>query len=312
MRIWNSILEARQELAKTKQSTVITIGNFDGIHLGHQEIMRRTVELAKAKNALATVFSFSNHSESIFSEQPFLINTPQIRQKLLEQQEIGALLEIEFDYRFAKIEPEEFFEKWLVEGLHVQALVVGYDFKFGAEGRGDFTLLKELGSKYDIEIQKVAPIYQQNTVISSSYIRQLLAEGHIEKANQMLGYYFVLEGEVISGEKRGRNLGYPTANLQLDPEYLLPCYGVYLVRLTTEAKCFYGIANVGIKPTFGKYRPLVEVYLFDVEINLYHKPVKVEFIKFIRPENRFSGPESLKNQIARDVAAAKELLLEFT
>lgn len=308
MRVWKSILEARQELNEKKAATVLTIGNFDGVHRGHQMIMQRTVELAKKLGALATVFSFSNHSDSLLGEKPFLINTPEIRQRMLEKQGIEAFLEVKFDDGFAHLNPEIFFQTYLVDGLHVQGIVVGYDFKFGAAGRGDYALLQTLGKESRVEIVKVAPYKVDNMIVSSSLIRQLLAEGHIEKANQMLGYNFVIEGEVIPGEQRGRKLGFPTANLQLEPDYLLPCYGVYLVCLTVESKHFYGIANVGIKPTFGKYQPLVEVYLLDVEVNLYQKQVKVEFLRFIRPENRFSGPESLKNQIAKDVETARTFI----
>jgi riboflavin kinase/FMN adenylyltransferase len=311
MQIWKTILQARQELSKTKETTVVTIGNFDGVHCGHQAIMQRTVELARQSNSLAIVLTFHNHTDGFLGEPPFLLNNPAIRQQLLAEQGIDRLLVVEFDYNFAALEPEVFFRTWLREGLHAQAIVVGYDFCFGANKRGNYQLLQSLGREDGVTIERVPPVYLGSEVISSSKIRQLLAEGQIDRANQMLGYPFLITGEVVNGEKIGRKMGFPTANIHLDVKYLLPCYGVYLVKLSFENKGFYGLANVGIKPTFGKYLPLVEVYLFDVEVNLYHQLVQVEFIKFIRPENRFSGPEALKKQIARDVEVAKSHLVDF-
>jgi riboflavin kinase/FMN adenylyltransferase len=308
MRTWRSILQARQELNKTKKTTVVTIGNFDGVHRGHQNIMRRIVELARQTESISAVITFDSHSESLLGEQPLLLNTPQIRREFLAGQGIDCLLEIKFDRNFAGLEPELFFRTWLVEGLHAKSVVVGYDFRFGAERRGDFMLLQRLGLEAQVMIERVTPVYDGKEIISSSKIRQLLAEGRVERANQMLGYAFVIEGEVVGGEQRGRKLGFPTANIHLAPEYLLPCYGVYLVRMTVAQKDYFGLANVGIKPTFGRFMPLVEVYLFDLEINLYGRSARVEFLKFIRPENRFSGPEALKTQIQKDIEAAKSYL----
>lgn len=308
MKIWNSILQARQEISKLKMSSVVTIGNFDGVHRGHQAIIRRTLELAQELNSLAIVLTFANHTEKVLGEAPLLLNTPLFRRALLARQGVDALLEVEFTPNLADMEPEIFFETWLIKGLNIKALVIGHDFHFGSGGRGEYRLLKLMADQAGILLERVAPLQEDGEIISSSKIRQMLAEGRIEQANRMLGYNFMIEGEVIKGEQIGRRLGYPTANIRLKPEYLLPCYGVYLVMLSFEDQSYFGIANVGIKPTFGKSYPLVEVYLFDVEINLYRKMVRVEFLRFIRPENRFAGPEALKAQIARDVETARSFL----
>jgi riboflavin kinase/FMN adenylyltransferase len=311
MQTWKTILQARQELSKTKETTVVTIGNFDGVHCGHQAIMQRTVELAQQMNCLAVVLTFHNHTDDFWGEPPFLLNNPDIRQQLLAGQGIDRLLEVEFDRNFAALEPETFFHTWLRDGLHVQAVVVGYDFCFGANKRGNYQLLQGLGRDYQVMVERVPPVYLDNEVISSSKIRQLLAEGRIDRANRMLGYPFLVTGSVMHGKQIARQMGFPTANIHIDEKYLLPCYGVYLVKLSFAGKGFYGLANVGIKPTFGKSAPLIEVYLFDVEVNLYHQLVRVEFIKFIRPENRFSGPEALEKQIARDIEVARGYLSEL-
>lgn len=308
MKIWNTILQARQEIIKLKMSSVVTIGNFDGVHRGHQAIIKRTLNYARELNSLAIAVTFINHTESLLGEAPFLLNLPLIRRELLTKEGLDALLEVEFTQNLADMEPETFFETWLVEGLNIRALVVGHDFRFGAAGRGDYQLLGRMADERGVTLERAVPVEEGGEVISSSKIRQLLAEGRIEKANQMLGYNFMIEGEVIKGEQLGRKLGYPTANISLKPEFLLPCYGVYLVRLSVEKHFYFGIANVGIKPTFGKSHPLIEIYLFDIEINLYHKIVRVEFLRFIRPENRFAGPEALRAQIANDVETAQSFL----
>ncbi len=308
MKTWNSILQAGQKINELKMSSVVTIGNFDGVHRGHQAIIKRTLSLAQEHNSLAVALTFANHTESLLGEAPFLLNTSLFRRELLAKQGLDALLEVEFVQDLADMEPETFFETWLVKGLNIKALVIGHDFRFGQGGRGDFQLLNRLADETRIMLERVAPVQEDGEVISSSRIRQLLAEGRIEKANLMLGYNFMIEGEVIKGERLGRKLGYPTANIQLKPGYLLPCYGVYLVRLSVEGVFYFGVANVGIKPTFGKSRPLVEIYLFDIEINLYRKMVQVEFLRFIRPESRFDGPEELKTQIMRDVEIARSFL----
>ncbi|MGD8400262.1 MAG: bifunctional riboflavin kinase/FAD synthetase [Bacillota bacterium] len=310
MQIWKTILQARQELGQSKTTTVVTIGNFDGVHRGHQAIMARTVELARERGGLAVVVTFHNHTDGFWGEPPFLLNNPAMRRQLLTKQGIDRMLEVEFDRNFAALEPEAFFHTWLREGLRAQAVVVGYDFVFGARKRGNYQLLHSLGREARIVVEQIPPVYETGEIISSSKIRQLLAEGQIDRANQMLGYRFVIAGEVAHGAKIARKMGFPTANIQLSERYLLPCYGVYLVKLGFQNKGFYGLANVGIKPTFGKSLPLVEVYLFDVELDLYHQPVQVEFLKFIRPENRFSGPEALQKQIARDIEVAKGYLCE--
>lgn len=308
MKTWSSILQARQEINQLKAGTVVTIGNFDGVHRGHQGIFERTLAYARQMNCLAVALTFANHTESVLGEAPLLLNMPLIRRELLTRQGLDALLEVDFSQNFAGLEPDTFFNTWLVEGLNSRALVVGHDFRFGSAGRGDYHLLEEMVLGKGILLEKIPPIKENGEIISSSKIRQLLAEGQIEKANRMLGYNFLIEGEVIEGEQLARRLGYPTANIRLKPEFLLPCYGVYLVRLSVKDRYYFGIANVGIKPTFGKFYPLVEIYLFDVELNLYHQIIRVEFLKFIRPENRFAGTEALSAQIGQDVETAQNLL----
>ncbi len=305
MQIWNSIKQAAQSIAAANTYSAITIGNFDGIHRGHQAIIRRTVELGQAKNLLSMVLTFTNHTGSFLGERPLLLNQPGLRRELLRRQGLDAILEVEFDHELAKLHPEPFFNEWLVERLRARAIVVGHDFKFGAKGSGDYRLLRRIGSERQIDIEQIPPIHANGIIISSSKIRQLIRHGQIELANQMLGYRFAIIGEVVAGEQRGRRLGFPTANIRLAPEYLLPAYGVYLVAFTVEGQTYDGIAGVGVKPTFGVYDPLIEVHIFDLSMDLYNKTVQIEFVRFIRPEIHFPNADTLRQQITKDIETAK-------
>ncbi len=310
MKIWETLREAKQDLTNTVSA--VTIGNFDGVHRGHQMIIRSTIELARQISGQAIVVSFSNHTDAIVSERPPLLNQPVIRQDLLSGLGVDGLLVIEFNREFAELTPEIFFEQWLVDGLKTRAVVVGYDFKFGAAGRGDYQLLQQLCNPKDIVHKQIAAVKEDGQIISSSMIRQLISAGKIELANEMLGYHYQIVGTVAHGEQRGRTLGFPTANIQLAPQYLLPAYGVYLVEFMVGDKTFSGVAGVGVKPTFGIYAPLIEVYVLDTEQDFYNKAVKVRFLKFLRAETQFSDAPALKKQIAADVQRARMYLRETT
>lgn len=313
MKIWNSLNQAKKYLTDLKINTAVTIGNFDGVHQGHQVIIQRTINLAREISGQAVAISFASHTDNAFGQQPPLLNQPVIRRELLAKMGLDALLEIEFDQQFAALLPEVFFQTWLVAGLKTRGIVVGYDFRFGSEGRGDFKLLQNLSSKKQIIVEQIPPVSENGEIISSSKIRQLIATGNIELANKMLGYPFVITGEVVPGEQRGRNLGFPTANIHLEPTYLLPAFGVYLVDFEIVEGKYYGVANVGLKPTFGvALQPLTEVHLFGTTIDLYQKQARIRFLSFIRPEIRFKDSETLKRQISADVKKAQELLTIFT
>lgn len=308
MQIWNSLTEAGQTIKILNTPTVVTIGNFDGVHRGHQRIMEKTVELANQSDALSIAIVFVNHTGSIVGERPLLLNSADIRRELLAGLGLDRVLEIEFNQEIAGLEPEVFFNEWLLDTLHCIGLVVGHDFKFGAGGRGDFQVLEDLTREKEIMFKQIAPLTEDGIIISSSKIRELLTQGQVELANRMLGYPFRIDSNVVPGEQRGRTLGFPTANMIIPSQYVLPRYGVYLTRLYINGKSYNGLANVGVKPTFGGIKPLIEVYLMDVNLDLYDKKVRVEILKFIRPEIRFSGPEALMEQIQKDIHEAEVYL----
>ncbi|HBE79715.1 MAG TPA: riboflavin biosynthesis protein RibF, partial [Firmicutes bacterium] len=275
MRIWKSLAEAAEELTVLKAGTAVTIGNFDGVHRGHQRIIGRTIQLAQKIAGQAVVISFSNHSDLFLGRPTLLLNQPSIRHRLLNELGVDVLLEVEFSHSLANLSPEKFFNTWLIEGLKTKAIVIGHDFHFGAGGRGDFGLLLKEGAAKQIIVEQMPAITEKGEVVSSSKIRQLIADGDIKTANEMLGHPFEITGNVVTGEQRGRSLGFPTANIHLEPQYILPAYGVYWVSFTVDGMVLYGVANVGVKPTFGVYAPLIEVYLFDTNLDLYGKEVRV-------------------------------------
>lgn len=310
MQIWNSIEEAGRAIAGAHAYSAVTIGNFDGVHRGHQAIIQRIAALSREYRLLSVVLTFATHTGNLLGKQPPLINPPDLRRELLKHQGLDAVLEVRFDEQLAKLRPERFFQEWLVERLRVKNMVIGHDFKFGAGGAGNYHLLNNLAKSQSIHIEQIPVVLSSGgTAISSSKIRHLIRHGHMEQANEMLGYPFTMIGEVVEGEQRGRSLGFPTANICPAPEYLLPAYGVYLVNFTVEEKKYSGIASVGVKPTFGIHDPLIEVHLFDVSLDLYHKTARVEFVKFIRPEVRFRNAADLKKQIAKDIETARETIV---
>jgi riboflavin kinase/FMN adenylyltransferase len=311
MKIWKNLTQASEELKILNAVSAVTIGNFDGVHRGHQAIIRRTTELARQIAGYAIIITFSSHTNNVLDRQPPLLNQPPIRKELFSKQEFDGLLEIDFDQEFATLTPEAFFQTWLVEGLNARAVVVGYDFRFGAKGRGDFALLQKVANAKQILTEQLPAVVESGEIISSSKIRQLIMAGNIETANKMLGYPFQISGVVVKGEQRGRILGFRTANIHLDPEYVLPAYGVYIVDFAIEGTVFKGVASVGVKPTFGEYAPLIEVHLLDTECDLYYKEVRVSFLKYIRPEIHFPDADSLKTQIAKDVQEARAYINSF-
>ncbi|HEX3046635.1 MAG TPA: bifunctional riboflavin kinase/FAD synthetase [Bacillota bacterium] len=311
MNVWSTLEDCRRDILAIGKPTIATVGNFDGVHRGHQAILRRMMALKQARNLPAIMLTFENHTESLLGKQPGLLNTPEFRRELLARQGVDGVLEVEFNRELASLGPEGFFSTWLMDGMRVGGLVVGYDFKFGAGARGDYQMLEKLGAAEGIRVERVSPVQEGEIVISSSKIRELISQGAIEIANQLLGYSFLVTGEVVKGEQRGRGLGFPTANLSLKPGYIQPKFGVYLVKFRTGEDSYFGVASIGVKPTFGQYAPLLEVHLFDVQLDLYGQLAQVEFLKFIRPEQKFANAEALVAQMKKDLQMAKDLAQEY-
>ncbi len=284
---------------QTAEETAVTLGKFDGLHQGHRLLINRI--LKKKREGLASlIFTFD------FGERPAL-TLPEERRELLRRDHLDYLVECPFVPALSHMEPEDFVRKILKECLHAKYLAVGTDFRFGYQRRGDYHLLQEMSTSCGFQVEVVEKACWQGREISSTYIREELEKGHMERVNQLLGYAYSVTGEVLHGRQIGRTLGMPTTNLLPKEHKLLPPNGVYATRTVIAGEVFEGITNIGYKPTVGgETRKGVETYLFDLDRNLYGETIQVQFYGYERPERRFPGLEALKAQIESDTAWGRE------
>ena len=295
---------------KIKRSCV-AIGIFDGVHRGHQMLLAAMVKEARRRKAVPVVITFFPHPAHVLSSSAKIIYLVSLRHrfKLLETLGVKVCIVIRFTPAFAAIEPEAFIRRTLVGRLGVQAIFVGEDFRFGKDRRGGLALFKHLGETCGYAAYGVAPLRAGRGPISSTRLRALIASGKLSAAQRLLGRPFSILADVVQGRGRGRLLGYPTANLRLGPG-ILPPHGVYAVQVSVKGKIRRGIANLGVRPTFKEKKPTVhlEVYIFDLNQNLYGQTLEVHFIKKIRNERVFRTPQDLVRQIRADERKARSIL----
>jgi riboflavin kinase / FMN adenylyltransferase len=305
MVIFKSIAEVREKL----RHPAVTIGNFDGVHLGHREIFRRVRELARAAGGVSVVVTFVPHPLQVLSPGTGvkLITSPREKESLIEASGIDFLLEIPFDAAFASISALEFVERILVGTIGMEQLVIGYDYAFGRGREGDVTLLRQLGERFGYKVELLPPVTNGDTVYSSTKVRNLVSEGDVKGVVAILGRHYSLSGTVVHGRHRGHGLGFPTANLDTEEE-LFPAAGVYAVKARVGTVIYDGACNIGTNPTFQNDRVSLEVFLFDFEGDLYGREISLFFIDRLRGERRFPDPEALKAAIAADVARCRSIL----
>ena len=289
----------------------LTIGNFDGIHKGHIQILHNLVTNANLENTKSAILSFNPHPKIYFNnEKNFLINTTKKKISSLQNLKIDYLIDLKFDEKLTKLSFDQFEQDILLNKLNIKKLYLGNDFRYGNQRKGNLDTLRTLCNNSEIELEQLQLINDttSNEKISSSKIRELLKNGEIEKANHFLHEKFSVSGLVIQGDKRGRTIGIPTANLQF-PEILVKIpYGVYSVQIKVLDKNYYGIANFGMRPTFNKISTILEVHIFDFDKDIYDKEIEVIFFNKIRDEQKFSGIKELLNQITLDITVAKKFL----
>lgn len=279
-----------------KAECVVTLGKFDGIHRGHRALIDRVLAYDK-KPAKKAVF--------VFDIAPVKLLSRKERRHMLEKLGIDVLIECPFVPELITMDPELFVKKMLVDQLHAVHLVVGTDYRFGYGRSGDARLLKKLGPKYGFTVEVVEKVMDGDREISSTYVREELAKGNMEKVNQLLGYEFFVTGEIVHGRRVGRTIGVPTTNLIPPKGKLLPPNGVYTTRTTAGEKTYYGMTNIGNKPTVDGHFIGVETYLFDCDEDLYGEQEKVRLQHFLRPEVKFGSLEELKAQLQKDEAAVR-------
>lgn len=305
MRVYENLSGLKDRYA----NITLALGNFDGIHLGHQRLIGEAVEIARRSNGTAAVLTFDPHPMQVLKPElapPMLLDRDAKRLKMA-QLGVDVLLLLPFTREFARLSPEEFIKEILVEQLKVTGIVVGYNYTFGHKGQGTPDTLWKYADECGYELYVIPPVKLSNQVVSSTLIRSQLAEGNVTTARKLLGYYPFTEGTVVLGDRRGNTLGFPTANIDCPEGMMVPANGVYSVRVELDGDTFLGVANVGTKPTFhhNNLRPNIEVHLLDFCGDIYGKTIKVNYLRRLRDERKFSSITDLVNQIQIDVHSAR-------
>lgn len=288
------------------KNPVLTIGTFDGVHLGHRKIIDRLQDLAKTINGESVIFTFDPHPRKVVAPDETtlrLLTTLEEKIVLFEQSGINHLIIYPFTKEFSRLTYEEFVEIVLVGQIHTKFLVVGYDHKFGKNRQGDFEFLRKCASRFDFQIEKLDVLLMNEAHISSTKIREAIQKGDFETANAFLGYRFTLHGTVVEGQKLGRKIQFPTANVQAsDPDKIIPGYGVYAVQANFRNQTFHGMLNIGSRPTINNNADnrSIEVHIFDFASDIYGEQIELVFFKKLREEQKFSSIEILKDQLAKD------------
>lgn len=296
------------------KNPVVTIGVFDGVHKGHSKLLSRLKEKAKANDGESVVITLWPHPRLFLGkdlDNLRLINTLDEKKILMEKAQIDQLVILPFNRELSQLSACEFTEQILVDKLHIQSLLIGYDHHFGRERKGGYDDLKSCSFQYNFELERIDAELVNGVKISSTKIREILLKGNIHIANEYLGYQYFIKGYVVGGNRIGQKIGFPTANIEVRESYkLIPCDGVYAVLVNIEGKTKKGMLNIGYRPTFDKYgsRKSIEVHLFNFEEDIYHKEIYIHFVKRIREEKKFDGVEELVNQLEKDKKAAKHIL----
>lgn len=293
------------------KNSAVALGNFDGIHKGHQLLIKEIVKM-KEKNYKATIFTFSPHPKFVLSDKYSieLIYSQEERKQKFEKLGIDIVIDYPFTKDTALMSPNDFVEKILIDLLDVNIIAVGSDYRFGNKRKGDINLLKEYSKKYGFEVIVFEKMKIKDEIISSSKIRKLISKGKIEIANELLGDYFTIIGEVVQGKKLGRKLGTPTANIIPIKNKILPLNGVYVSKTIVNDKEYNSITNIGYNPTtIQNINKSVETYIFDFNNDIYGNNIEVKLLKFLRKENKFNNLVELQNQMNEDINKAQQFFL---
>jgi len=305
------VIRNLNEITVPLKGAVVTIGNFDGIHLGHREIFRKVVAKAKEINGTSVVYTFVPHPLKVLAPDRALrlINTYTEKERLIEASCIDVLICAPFTQEMAGLTASSFVEDVLVKRLGVVHLVVGYDYAFGRNREGNVAFLQQKGEEFGFTVDVVGPVTGGGLVYSSTRIRQLIGAGEVAEVMRYLGRHFTLEGQVVHGQSRGKTIGIPTANLYTDKE-LLPKPGVYAVKVRWKEKFFDGVANIGTNPTFGGSKTTIEVHILDFSADIYGETLRIYFLEHLRDEVQFPSASFLIKAIQSDICRARQILAE--
>jgi len=295
---------------KSNKNAFVTIGTFDGVHLGHQKVLRNLIKSAAKESATAILLTFFPHPRMVLQKDAKikLINTIKERVALVKKTGLNTLVVYKFTEEFAEKTALHFVKNTLVNKLNILNLIIGYDHHFGKNREGNFKQLEDYGYAYNFKVSKIEQQTINDITISSTKIRKAIEKGEIKKANRYLGYHFMLTGEVVKGKNLGKKIGFPTANLHIKETYkLIPKTGAYVIKSEIENKTVYGMMNIGYRPTVsGKYQT-IEVHFFNFNKNLYGKNIQIDILDFLRDEQKFESIEALKNQLQKDKQKSQKI-----
>lgn len=290
---------------------MVTIGTFDGVHVGHQKILERLVNTAKASNLESAILTFFPHPRMVLQKDAGirLINTIEERKQILAKSGVDHLIVHPFTQQFSRLTAREFVRDILVHKLKAKKVIIGYDHRFGRNRTADINTLKEFGREYDFEVEEISKQDVEEVAVSSTKIRQALLDGLVEKANRYLSYPFSLAGTVVKGKGLGKEFEFPTANLEIKEEYkLIPKNGVYVVRSEIDGEEVFGMMNIGTNPTVGGTNKTIETHFFDLDKDLYGKYLSIELLTRIRDEKKFDTVEDLKRAMKQDEAFSRQYI----
>jgi len=304
-------MQVESELAgiSPEKDMLLTIGVFDGVHLGHQHLLSQLRERARELNLLSGVITFRQHPRAVLSsraELPYLTSLEE-KVSLIKNEGIDSVIPLSFTPELAQLSARQFVGL-LLKHLRMRGLILGNDFVLGRNREGDVDALRRLGEEMGFSVDAVPPLRISHKVVSSTAIRDALAKGNMKKVSSLIGRFFSLQGRVTKGAGRGSGLGFPTANLEIDPEHILPADGVYATRIYIDGKSYPSVTNIGKNPTFGENKRTVETYIINYSGNLYERELKIDFIERLRGEKRFESVEDLIRQMTADVQQGKIIL----
>ena len=298
------------EITEPFPNACVTIGNFDGVHFGHQRLFDVVEQRAYHSRGTSIAITFNPHPLQVLRPGGIkLISTCEQKIELIAMSGIDVLIIIPFNKEFAATPAVRFVDEILMQRIGVKQLFVGYDYAFGKGRTGDIGFLRQQGEEKGFSVTVIDPYYEDGILISSTKVRELVAAGKMAETKKLLGRDYQIRGEVQRGKQRGgKEIGFPTANLHVDEEDLLPKYGVYVCQVIYDGKSYGGVINIGFNPTFSENKLIAEAHIFNFSQDIYGKPIKVNLLHFMRDERKFSSIEELSAQIARDVVQAKEVL----
>ncbi|MDC0478661.1 bifunctional riboflavin kinase/FAD synthetase [Flavobacteriaceae bacterium] len=299
---------------RPQKPAILTIGTFDGVHFGHQKILQNLVVEAKKENLCAIVLTFFPHPRMVLQKETQLkmIDTLEEKTKLLEQLGVEVLIVQPFTMEFSRMTAIEYTRDILVNGIGISKLIIGYDHRFGRNREATVEDLKQFGMDYNFTVEEIPAQDIESIAVSSTKVRNAIDSGEIKKANQYLGRPFSLNGTIVEGDKIGREMGYPTANLEIEEDYKLkPQNGVYLVQTSLVDKKYFGMMNVGKRPTVSGKKTRIETYFFDFKGDLYGKKLRIELLEKIRDEQKFDSLDALRNQLNSDQKSCQKLIPKY-